>query len=299
VGPWVGVAPSARGRPLELCDVGSPSGLEKLLSCSLAWALERKGDLWSGMGTGPGAPQPLHYGNVAHRVLEKVFGSHVASPDEAAARAEAMFDGSVHVLAEALHLPDYTTKRAELRRGIVESAREVARIVEKTGARVHGLEVQLEGKLGRANVVGRTDLMLSGPDAIIDFKWGYTTYKDLLTTGTAFQLIAYAALAAAAAKGSALPEIAYLALQRQQLLGMRTSKLPGVRSFSNHSADDMLAGAVARIDERVTELASGMLEAPSAVEDLETGGLVAGRMTIAPKCRYCDLGALCGKRLRP
>jgi hypothetical protein len=199
------------------------------------------------------------------------------------------------VLAEALLLPDFQTHRAEVRRGIVQSAHEVARIVQATGASVHGLEVEVTGTLGPANVVGRTDLMLSGPDAIIDFKWGFTTYRELLRSGTAFQLVAYAALSM---KGRAMPDIAYLTLQRQKLLGPKGSTLPDVQTFS-HSATDMLAGAVKRLEVRVAELARGELEAPSAIEDVEDGSLDKGVMTLAPKCGYCALGAICGRSTRP
>jgi hypothetical protein len=71
---------------------------------------------------------------------KRVFAEPVASPAEAAARAEATFDNGLGAFAEAMVLPDFQTHRAELRRGIVKSAREVARIIEKTGATVKGLE---------------------------------------------------------------------------------------------------------------------------------------------------------------
>lgn len=293
------VAPTAEVRVragLELGDPESPSSLETLLGCSLAWALERKGLLWGGLGPGPGAPSPLHYGNIAHLVLEQVFGEPVASPEVAAARAAEVFDANVGVLAEALTLPDFQARRAELRVGIVESVRRVARLVDQTGARVRGLELEVTGKLGTAKVAGRTDLMLTGPDAIIDFKWGFSTYRELLTTGTAFQLVAYAALEKA---GRKLPEVAYLTLQRQQLLAPAGTSLPDARTFSAHTAKDMLEGAVAAIEERRSELARGQLRAPSAIEDVDAFALDGGVMRLAPKCRYCDLGAICGRRTRP
>jgi hypothetical protein len=294
--PLVTPAATVQAPALVLGEPESPSSLETLLGCSLAWALQRKGSLWNGLGTGPGQPNPMHYGNIAHHVLEHVFGTDVASPAEAAARAGALFDDNLDVLAEALHLPDFQTSRAELRRGIVQSAREVARLIEKLGARVKGLEQKVEGTLGIAKVAGRTDLTLEKPDVIIDFKWGWGTYRDLLKTGTAFQLVAYAALAK---KGRKLPEVAYLTLQRQQLLAPDGHGLPDARTFSRHSAKDMLEGAVARLHERTTQLARGELEAPSAVEDVEEGALEDGVMTLAPKCQYCEFGTLCGRRMRP
>lgn len=280
---------------LELGESESPSSLEKLLSCSLAWALERRGKLRSGLGTGPGRPSPLHYGNIAHLLLERVFATPVASPEAAAARAAGVFDAELGSLAEAMQLPDFQTHRAELRRGIMESARELARIVQATGATVKGIEVALEGELAGTKVAGRADLMLSSPDAILDFKWGHSRYVGVLEQGAAFQLVAYAALAR---QGAALPEIGYLTLQRQKLLGPARGTLPGARRCSDHTAEDMLAGALARLAERKTELRQGMLDAPSAIEDLEKGSLGGGVMHIAPACKLCDLGTICGRSTR-
>lgn len=281
---------------LELNDPESPSSLEQLLGCSLAWALQRKGALWGGLGTGPGQPSPLLYGNLAHHVLADVFGERVASPDDAAARAEQLFDGNVAKLAEALLLPDFQTERAELRRSVVESAREVGRLLARTGATVRGMEVEVAGKLGKAAVKGRADLLLESPDAVIDFKWGATTYKDLLKAGAAFQLVAYAALAK---RGRALPEVAYLTLRRQQLYAPAGADALDASWSGAHTAREMLDGALARLDERRSELASGQLEAPSAIEEVEKHVLADGVMRLAPKCDYCDFGTVCGRRTRP
>lgn len=279
---------------LALREKESPTSIEKLLGCSLAWALEQHGSLRSGFAPMPGAPTPLQYGHIAHAVMERVFEQPVMSPEEAARRAEAVFDGEQGTFAEALSLPDYQRQRAELRRGIVLSAAEVARIIGKTGARIRGLELPLEGRLGPAQLSGRTDLRLDEPDAIIDFKWGMKTHRERLRTGTALQLVAYAVMAST---GAGLPDIAFLTLQRQRLLAPAGSRLPDAQTFE-HTAEDMLAGATARLDERVRELAAGTLEAPSAVEDIEGGELAGGVMKLAADCRYCSFGVLCGKRTR-
>ncbi len=288
-------AAEVRGPVLELADPESPSSLEALLGCSLAWALHKKGFLSTHLGTGPGQPGPLHYGNIAHLILEHVFAEPVVSPDAAAARAEALFDAGLGTLAEALLLPELQTSRAELRRGIVESARQVGQLVRKTGAKVRGPELPVSGMLGTARVGGRTDLMLDDPEVIIDYKWGFSTYRELLKTGTAFQLVAYAALAKT---GAELPQIAYLTLGRQELLAPAGTTLPDARAFSAHTAADMLVGALAAIAERRAQLAEGRLVAPSAVEDAQAVVLAGGMMRLVPKCSYCDLGVICGKRAR-
>lgn len=279
---------------LSIRDLESPSSLERLLGCSLSWALERHGRLRRVLADVPGAPGPLVYGNIAHLVMERVFGTPVASPEEAARRAEAAFDGEHGTLAEALGLPDYQRQRAELRRGIVESAAEVARLLVKTGARVRGVELDVEGRLGGAALKGRSDLVLEGPDTIIDFKWGTGTHRERLESGTALQLVAYAAMTRT---GEQLPQVGYLTLQQQHLLAPAGSTLPDAWQ-SPYSAEDMLAGATARVAERIAELAAGRLEAPSAVEDGDKGALGGGVMRLAADCRYCGFGAICGKATR-
>jgi ATP-dependent helicase/nuclease subunit B len=294
--PLVVAAESVRTTTsLTLRDRESPSSLETLLGCSLRWALQYLGNLYSNVGAGPGEPGPLLYGNLAHHVLAEVFGRGVVSPTEAADRAGALFDAGLGPLAESLLLPDYGRQRAELRHGLVESAREVGRMLAATGASIRGVEHALERQLGGTTVKGTSDLLLSGPDFVIDYKWGTSTYKKLLSSGSAFQLVAYAALAKADAE---LPEVAYLALSTQQFIAPPSANMPNARTPGQHSTRAMHDGALAAIDARRAELARGELSAPGALEDVESEGLVTGVMQLEPKCGYCNFAAVCGKATR-
>ena len=107
--------------------------------------------------------------------------------------------------------------------------------------------------------------------------------------------VAYAQLAK---NGGKLPDVAYLSLRTQRLFAASGSTLPDASRPGAHTSKDMLAGAVARLDERRDQLAKGQLEAPSALEDLKEHGLSEGVMRLAPKCDYCELGSVCGRRVR-
>src|SRR5690606_32154271 len=73
--------------PLAPTERESPSSLEQLLGCSLAWALQRVARLYPGLRGGPAAPGPLLYGTLAHHVIERVFASGALSPADAALHA--------------------------------------------------------------------------------------------------------------------------------------------------------------------------------------------------------------------
>jgi len=284
-------------RALALREVESPSSLEVLLGCSLAWALRHAGWVRGGFGTGPGEPGPLLFGNLAHHVLAEVFADGALDAEAAAARAAAVFERELPALAEQLLLPEHQVDRSLARRSVVETARELGRVLARTGATVRGVEHEVEGTLGGAAVKGRADLLLDGPDVVIDFKWGASGYRERMQDGIAVQLAMYAGMARR--DGASVPGVAYLSLSKQRFFAARGTALGDVRAVGEHSADDMLRGVEAGIAARVGELAAGLLVAPAALEDVEDEGLAGGRVRLAPKCDYCELATLCGKRGRP
>lgn len=274
----------------------SPSSLELLLGCSLAWALQHAGWMKGGLGTGPGAPGPLLFGNLAHHVLAEVFGGGALDADAAAARAAEVFDRDLPGLAEQLLLPEHQVDRSQARRSVIETARELGRVLTRTGATVRGVERELEGTLGGVAVKGRADLLLDAPDVVIDYKWGGRGYRDRVRAGIAVQLAMYAGLARRAVD---VPGVAYLSLSKQQFYAARGTTLGDVRAAGDHSADDMLRAVEAGVATRVRELAAGQLAAPAAIDDVEDEGLAGGVLRLAPKCDYCELATVCGRRGRP
>lgn len=276
--------------PLGLRDEESPSSVEQLLGCSLAYVLRYRGKLRSRLGAPPAEPNPLLYGNVAHHVLGLVFATGALPPDEAAVRADALLDYELPRIAETLLLPHHQAERAMVRGAIVDSARLVATLIERSSARLRGLEVPLAGTIGTMHVAGRADLVLESPGHVIDFKWGTAAHREQLRAGTAVQLAIYVALLCARSGA------AFLGLRDQRLFATRGSGLPMAIEPGDHTIEDILAGIQAALDGRIIELAEGRLAAPGAVVDAPRSRLVDSVLRLAPPCEYCELGILCGRR---
>lgn len=276
--------------PLALRDVESASGVEQLLGCSLAYVLRYRGRLRPRLSALPVEPGPLLYGNLAHHLLARVFASGALPPDEATARADALLDVELPRIAETLLLPDRQAERAMVRCAIVAGARLVATLIQRSRARLRGLEVPLTGKIGTTSIAGRADLVLEAPDHVLDFKWGTASHRDQLRTGAAVQLAIYAALLRAGSGAG------FLSVREQRLLAARGSGLPMATEPGDHTIDEMLAGVHAALNDRIAELALGQLVAPGAVDDAPRSRLVDRVLRLAPSCNYCELGTLCGRR---
>jgi hypothetical protein len=290
-------APAASARapvPLALREKESPSSLEKLLGCSLAWTLEHRGQLKAGLSERMPAPGPLLYGNLAHHFLAQVFGNGALPAEEARARANALLKRELDGLCESLGLPRYQVERAALRQAIARSAAGLGALLAETGATVRGTELEASATLCGVTVAGKADLVLSAPDVVLDLKWGASSNRQRLASGTALQLAAYAELFRTEGR---YPEVAYFALRAQELLGEEACTLPSARIPGQHLTRDVWRAAEAAIGARVAELARGELFAPGADADV-LGALANGVITIAPPCEYCGFGGLCGRKGR-
>jgi hypothetical protein len=285
---------ASAGRGLGPRGLESPSSVEQLLGCSLAWALRYHGELRPGIGCGPAPPSPLLYGTIAHHFLDLVFRGGALAPDEAARRAEELVEGELGAVCESLELPDHQAERAMVKVAVVESARRLAMLVAETGASIVGTEHRVERAVGAVTLQGKIDLLLGGPDVVVDLKWGLTTNRRRLESGTALQLAAYAELVRGAA---GRPAVAYFILNSQQLLAEPGAGLPDAQHPGGFTADAMWAGAMRALAARLGELAGGELVAPAAAGG-EPGesSLGAGGLMVAPPCRYCEHGVLCGRR---
>ena len=172
----------------------SPSSIQQLLGCSMAWALHYHAHLDAGLAAPLPTPGPLLFGSLAHRILAKVLGGPVREPDTSALLAETLFDKEGTQLCEALALPQHQADRAMLRRTIVESARELVRLAARHGARTTMTEVPRAMGTPGQTIVGRLDLLWEDPAVVIDLKWGKKTCAGEMETGTSVQLAAYAAM---------------------------------------------------------------------------------------------------------
>lgn len=279
--------------PILLRATESASSLEKLLGCSLAYTFSYPARIRSGLSCGPKEPSPLLFGTLAHHVLANVFGSGALSPDAAAARAEAIIDETLAGLAENLSLPDHQLERSTVRRAIVESAREVGVLLQKTNASIRGVELELRRELENFSVQGRADIMFSKPGLVLDYKWGTASHRERLKSGTAIQLATYAELGR---EGDDTPGAGYLNLRTQQLLVSHGTDVPDVSPVGRVHVKDVWAAAKIAIEQRREALLEGRLVAPGALVDADASSLVDGVMRIEPGCFYCEYSTLCGRR---
>ncbi len=278
---------------LTLREQESPSSLEMLLGCSLAWTLRYPAQLSAGMTSGPPAPGPLLFGVLAHHLLAGVLRGGAGTADVLRARAETLVDGELDRLCESLALPRHQVERMRVRQAVVRSAARLGELLSATGATVRGVEVDASASLAGVTVGGRADLLLRSPDVVIDHKWGVTTSRTHLERGTGLQLAVYAELFGEEGRR---PETAFFILDRQELFGEHAGRLPGASLRGRHRAAEVWRATESAIRQRVAELARGEVLAPAADGTEIEGALAHGVITIAPPCKYCDFDALCGLR---
>ena len=207
---------------LTLREVESPSSIEHLLACSVAWTLKYRAQLQPGLSAGPLQPGPLIYGKLAHWLLARVLGQPTDSADETARLAAALFESECDNLCEDLALAQHQPARATVRRAVVDSARELSSLARRHGAQ--GVQTELDGRtsvLGQA-IGGRMDLVWDDPPVVVDLKWGKKDPETKLETGTALQLTTYAAMRGSESRRV---ETAYFILQTQDLLGEPEGRL--------------------------------------------------------------------------
>lgn len=291
--PLVAASPTVTiGAPLVLREIESPSSLERLLGCSLAWALDRHAHLRPGLSFGVHRPGPLLFGTLAHRFLQQVLVREPIDSEKAGTFAATLFDEQIADLCEVLALPQHQAGRATLRRAVVESARELARLAAKHGTNT--VETEVPGRMVASGLTieGRLDVVWDRPAIVLDLKWGKRRNAERLQSGTAMQLAAYAAMREVDGRR---PETAYFVLQTQDVLAEPGGLLgPEADLQGQHASSQVWSAAVSSIQRRREELSTGHLEAPGAVGDLDPS-FSATALQLSPPCRYCSFGALCGR----
>jgi hypothetical protein len=157
---------------------------------------------------------------------------------------------------------------------------------------VAGTEIEKTMKVDGRPITGTLDLLLQDPDMVIDLKWGKSHYRGLLESGTHVQLATYAAMVK---RGKVFPETAYFSLNDQTLLAEPNGRLAADwRAPGPHCAPAVWQGTVQSLNRRVSELAKGQLIAPVLAEDEVEPRLDGEGVHVAPRCGYCQFGALCG-----
>ncbi len=269
-------------------DVESPSGLEKLLGCPLAWVLSYKAKLHA---RGPAALPDLSQmvGKLLHEVMHEVFANGYDNPPDATAKAQTLFERLVPEIASPLLKPENATLYERARISIGQAMADLTSKLAVSRLTLASTEKDftrsLPGQTGQ--LTGRLDLLFEGPKGtlVLDAKWTTSAkhYTARLAGNRALQLAAYAWLV-----GSGTTAAYYLLRQRRLLAA-------DAYPFSDAQVEgaDLAAcwqDALADFADALAMLKSGEVVAagvapPEADER---------RLAVEPPCRFCDYSKLCG-----
>ena len=266
----------------------SPSGLEKLLGCPLAWVFNYHAKLRPrGPASLPGISQLT--GTLLHEVMHQVFANGYANPTDAAAKAQSLFDRLVPEMAAPLLQPQAALAAGRARVRIGQAMAHLTAELAGAKLRLTGAEQALSRALpGKAGMLtGRYDLMFSGPqgDLVLDAKWTSSAkyYESRLAGNTALQLAAYAWLAGGNTSA------AYYLLRQRRLLAA------DAYPFADAQVPDADLAACFQ---------AALEDYAAALKELKAGRIVAAGidppesdergLAIDPPCRFCDYSTLCG-----
>jgi len=278
-------------------DVESPSGMELLLGCQLAWLLRYGASLRT---KGPAMLPDIDRltGRLLHRVLQQLFDNRGAAPNDPPERAREIFERLLPQEGAPLMQPGQEAARARALTLLTQAVVVLTRRLADAGLEVEAVERILGRPLPDGGMLeGRLDLLLRRPAdglrLVLDAKWtrSNTRHRAALAGDQSVQLAAYAWLAEAPEQ----PVTAGYFLIRQAQLhtaqpepladaAVTGSDLPRTwdRALRSYAAglDAMRAGQV---------VAAGVSEAADAEDDEDVDLLV-----LDPPCRWCDYRPLCG-----
>lgn len=314
--PAAAIAPRAVFHlPPDTIAVGalSPSSLEKLLGCPVAWVLERAAGLRRrGMARIPSGSRLL--GTFSHAVLADLLDGPdrldlaTATPDDAAAWAERAFDARVATEAGPLVARGAEVERHRAREVVSGAARALFGALQAGGWQVRDTEASLAGELGGSALSGSADLVLEkdGLPAILDLKLAKAKYfREKLENGEALQLALYADMARG---GAAMPPTGYFLIAQGELLTVDAGAFPGARELAGPGMSETVTGARDALAFWRAALAKGVAivrdeerRDAATLEAADAAGRPApgsGPGAAEPPCRFCDFGTVCKAKLQ-
>ncbi|MFO0738960.1 MAG: PD-(D/E)XK nuclease family protein [Labilithrix sp.] len=282
----------------------SVSALEQITTCPLAWVLEHRAAIVSGAMSRL-ARGGLLNGNLCHRLVEvlhhdRAFELH---EEEFMTHVDARFEDLLRTEGATLLLPGASVERLQLTRQVRNALRELYRYLARSGYRIAAVEEEIATSSAIGPLHGRIDLRLAdqeGRVAILDLKWGGTTYSELLEKGRSVQLAVYAR-----AIGDD-PPAGYFALAAGKLLATDArmhpeSVIDGPSLAHTWEWVEATASAV------LASHSMGTIHVPAAkaerplLEMLDIHADARHRYYDPPAtaaCDYCDYDGLCGRRWR-
>lgn len=282
----------------------SPSGLALKLACPLRWSLRYHARAQSDEEVAL-APLATLAGRVGHELFASLYAHGDGSPVTAANDLRARFERDVPSRAGVWFVPGAEATRRQVAETLGAAYRSLARALDAAGATVRAAEVALSvqgGPFG-PHFEGRPDLVVGDPPLIIDYKWSAGDHARALRRGTAVQLAAYAYLwrtHAEVARDRPI-SIGYFILRTGTLYALGGALGDGAVRVEGVAPEVTLA-AMARAHARVNaELTQGTLVAAGVGDEHSApppeDALREGELVLAPPCRGCAYGVLCGRAL--
>ncbi|HSY24932.1 MAG TPA: PD-(D/E)XK nuclease family protein [Polyangiaceae bacterium] len=286
----------------------SVTSLERIATCPLAWVLEHRANLGAGTMSSV-ATGPILNGNLGHRLIEELHtaGAFELSESGFLARAADCLEHLLRTEGATLLVPGASVERLQVTRQLLRAARDLYRYLEQRGYRIAAVEEVVTTTSAVGPLHGRLDLRLVGADghsAILDLKWGVSTPRSLLSQGRAVQLAVYARAVAERDGLSSLPRAGYFALSSGEMLSTDPVMDPA-RGGTGPSLETSLrcveatARNVIAYHEGGRVLVTGTRQALPLLDALGIVKEHHGQHFQAPPgagCRYCDYGALCGRK---
>jgi len=289
-------------------DRFSPASLERLLGCPFEWALHHR----AGVRPGGNALPPLFLlsGSLGHRLVELLHGSGAFELEESAlrveaeARLQALFQREGAVLLRS----GMGFERAQLERQLIGAVLELSRLLRDAGLRVVAVEKEVGAAWQGGKLEGRLDLLVAtedGQHAIIDMKGGMARYRDLLRSGTALQLAAYAFAQRKERDQEGWPDAGYFSLKHGKLFGLRSRTLPHAQVIDGPNLSDTWQRVERSIERSLPVVkqgkfaVTGIRGAAPLLESLgvpESAAPAHFAIPSSSRCNYCRYDALCGRR---
>jgi ATP-dependent helicase/nuclease subunit B len=291
-------------------DAESASSLEKLIGCPLSWTLHYQAGLRS--ASRGGIPSgPLLAGKLGHRLLEELHltGGLAGDLDAVRHAAERTLDDLFEREGTALLVAGTNDARHQLRSELVDAAVALVGLLREVDLELVGVEVPVVAELGGRPLRGSIDLLLrarNGDERVLDLKYGSGTYSDKLESGQAIQLAVYAEARRQQSGAQAPPPAAYFSLKNQRL--MATDAAP---AFGRHP---QRGPSLSRTGEQIQNTLSAIgaafeggripvagVQATEEAGFLQVLGVPTERapdhlaLPAEDTCKYCELGAVCGR----
>jgi hypothetical protein len=279
----------------------SPSSLATLVGCSLQWTLSHVAKVHGGSTAALPEGQLLH-GSLVHEIIARVLKSGpLPDPEDAEAEAVALFDSEAPRWAALLFQPGAEHERERVRRVAGLAVASLVRSLAEAGLTIETLETPYPGTGMGGALEGTPDLVATdGAPAVIDLKWGGAKYRrEELGAGVSTQLATYAHLVRPTATAP-YPAVAYFILQDQRLYTTEPDRFPGATSVKGPGPAETWKLFERAWQDRWAATEAGAIEASGNAGDDGTEPIKAshidqdGRLRLAPPCRFCNFGNLCG-----